>query len=73
MPDPERAPLVRRAFEEYATARFSSANCTMTSLRYGRPLAVWRQRPALCASSRARQSLVTPVLYRPGSAQLRST
>ena len=23
MPDPERAPLVRRAFEEYATGRFT--------------------------------------------------
>ena len=42
-------------------ARFSSANSTMTSACHGRPVAVWRQRPELCASSRARQSLVTPV------------
>ncbi len=30
MPDPERAPLVRRAFEEYATGRFTRAFLTCT-------------------------------------------
>ena len=54
-PDPDFS------YRSNASARFSSANCTMTSICQGRPLAVWRQRPALCASSRARQSLVTPV------------
>ena len=27
MPDPERAPLVRRAFEEYATGRLTKEHC----------------------------------------------
>jgi hypothetical protein len=48
-------------YRSKATARLSSANSTMTSTCHGRPFAVWMQRPALCASSLARQSLVTPV------------
>jgi hypothetical protein len=44
-----------------ATARFPSANCTMTSICQGDHPHVCRQWPPLCASSRARQSLVTPV------------
>jgi hypothetical protein len=48
-------------YRSNATARLSSANSTTTSICHGRPFAVWGQRPALCASSRARQSLVTPV------------
>ena len=48
-------------YRSNVTALRSSANCTRTSICQGRPLAVWWQRPALCASSRARQSPVTPV------------
>jgi hypothetical protein len=48
-------------YRSNATARLSSANSTTTSICHGRPFAVWGQRPALCASSRAHQSLVTPV------------
>lgn len=43
------------------TARFSSANQTSMTTRHGFADAVCRQRPALCASSRARVSAVSPV------------
>ena len=44
-------------YRSNATARLSSANSTTRSMRHGRPFALWRQRPALWASSRSRQSL----------------
>jgi site-specific DNA recombinase len=35
MPDPERAPLVRRAFEEYATGRFTKQQLLKQSRAWG--------------------------------------
>jgi hypothetical protein len=43
------------------SARRSSVNCTTTSTSHGRPSTVCGHLPSLCASRRARQSLVTPV------------
>jgi site-specific DNA recombinase len=48
MPDPERAPLVRRAFEEYATGRFTKEQLLKQTRawgltnRRGRPLSSHR-------------------------------
>ena len=66
MPDPERAPLVRRAFEEYATGRFTKQQAARAGERLGldqpaRPSAhVASDRRCCCAISSTPASWTCP-------------
>ena len=56
MPDPERAPLVRRAFEEYATGRFTKQQLLKQVKSLGldqpaRPVRSRRKRSACCCGT----------------------
>ncbi len=58
MPDPERAPLVRRAFEEYATGRFTKQQLLQQVTAWG-----LRNRRARALSSQAIGMLLRNQLY----------
>ena len=57
MPDPERAPIVRRAFEEYATGRFTKQQileqATTWGLRTGAVGRSARRRSGCCCAIRS--------------------
>ena len=60
-------------YSSNALAASGDAKSIATSSRQGRPVAVWRESPRLCAARRAPMSLVRPVYHRSGCARLRRT
>lgn len=58
-------------YSSNAFAASGTANSMATSSRHGRPVAVWRESPRLCAASRAQTFAVTPVYQRSGWESLR--